>query len=95
MKSQLVIMKEIWYRADFDYVGLGDSTDEYHCIKVEEPVTEQKMKEADEKAIAWAKDYAKDGADFSDEGHVELDLVQVTEVDGDKECFPEIRTVWY
>ena len=90
-------MKEIWYRADFDYVpeNYGGGTDEYHCIMVEEPITEEKMKEADEKAIAWAKDYAKDGEDFADVGHVEMDLVQVTEVDGDHECFPEIRTVWW
>lgn len=90
-------MKEIWYRADFDFVpeNYGGGTDEYHCIMVELPLDEEKMKKADQEAVAWAKDYAGDGEDFSDVGHVEMELVQLVEVDGESECFPELRTVWY
>ncbi len=88
-------MKEIWYRADFDLVGLNDMTDEYHCIMIELPITAKKMRKADKEAIKWAKDYAKDGEEFSDVGHVKLDLVELHEVDSTRECFPETRCVWY
>ena len=86
---------KIWYRADFDLVGIGDMTDEYHCITVEGPVTDEKMAQADAEAIEWAKDYAKEGKDFADAGHVELELVELHEVDWSKECFPNVRCVWH
>ena len=87
-------MKEVWYRADFNYVpeNYGGGTDEYHCFMLDDSTT---MEELDKKAIEWAKEWANEGEDFSDVGHVDMDLVQVTEVDGDKECFPEVRTVWW
>ena len=86
---------EIWYRAFFDLVGTGDMVDECHCITITPPATDEKKAQADAKAIEWAKDYAKEGKEFSDAGHVDLDLVELNEVDGNSECFPEIRCVWH
>ena len=85
--------KEVWYRADFDFVPVnyGGGTDDYMCQFLDDNTT---MKELDEKAIEWAKQRASEGEDFDDVGHVEMELVQVMEVDGEQECFPEIRTVW-
>ena len=86
--------KEIWYRADFDYVpeNYGGGTQEYLCLTLDSTTT---MEELDQEAIDWAKNLAEQGANFSDVGHVDMELVQLCEVDGTKECFPEIRTVWY
>ena len=39
--------------------------------------------ENDEKAIAFAKELANFGADYGDVGHVDLELLSVTEVDPD------------
>lgn len=90
-------MKEIWYRADAEYtpVNYCGGTDEYFCIKVEDETDAEQMKAADEEAVRRAKQWASEGEDFSDVGHVDMDLVQVVEVDADKECFPEKREVWY
>lgn len=90
-------MKEVWYRAFADYTptNYGGGTDEFFCIKVEDENDAAQMKAADEKAIKLAKEWAAQGCDFSDAGHVDMELVQVTEVDGDKECFPEVRTIWW
>lgn len=49
----------------------------------------------DDEALRWAKDDEGRGVDFADIGHVEIELVQLYEVDGNKETFPEIRCVWY
>lgn len=90
-------MKEIWYRAFGNYTpeNYCGGTDEYFCVKVEEPITEEKMKAADDEAIRQAKEWAANGDDFQDVGHVGIDLVSVDEVDGTQECFPEIRGVWW
>lgn len=90
-------MKEIWYRADASYtpINYGGGTDEYFCIKVEDETDAEQMKAADEAAIRLAKEWASEGKDFSDVGHVDMDLTEVTEVDGDEECFPEKRLVWW
>ena len=48
----------------------------------------------DKDAVKTAKEIARQGKYFADAGNVKMDLVQVCEVDGNKECFPEIRTVW-
>lgn len=87
---------EIWYRAFGNYTpeNYGGGTDEFFCIVVDEPITEQKRKETDNEAIRRAKEWAKDGDDFADVGHVDIDLISVDEVDGEQECFPEIRSVW-
>lgn len=89
-------MKEVWYRAFADYTpaNYGGGTDEFFCIKVEDENDAAQMKAADEKAIKLAKEWAAQGHDFADVGHVDMDLVQVTEVDGNEECFPEVRTIW-
>ena len=50
--------------------------------------------ENDEKAIACAKELANFGADYCDVGHVDLELLSVTEVDPDME-YEGIRDVWY
>lgn len=85
--------KEIWYRADFDYVPVnyGGGTDDYHCFILDDSTT---MEELDKEAVEWAKEVAKDGHYFCDVGHVDMELIQVVEVDGEEECFPEIRYVW-
>ena len=90
-------MKELWYKAYAYYKvdGRENGMDEYFCINVEDANNAEQMKAADEEAIRMAKEWADEGEDFSDIGHVALDLVEVCEVDGDKECFPEIRQVWY
>ena len=90
-------MKEVWYRAFAEYTptNYGGGTDEFFCINVEDENDAAQMKAADEEAIKLAKEWAAQGEDFSDVGHVDMDLVEVTEVDGNKECFPEVRTVWW
>ena len=90
-------MKEVWYRATAYYTidGQSDGMDEYFCVNVEDANNAEQMKAADEKAIKLAKEWAAQGDDFADVGHVDMDLVEVTEVDGEKECFPEIRSVWW
>lgn len=90
-------MKEVWYRAFADYTptNYGCGTDEFFCINVEDENDAAQMKAADEEAIKLAKEWAAQGDDFSDVGHVDMDLVEVTEVDGNEECFPEIRSVWW
>lgn len=87
-------VKEIWYRADFNYVpeNYGGGTDDYMCQYLDENTT---IEELDAKAIEWAKQRASEGDDFSAVGHVNMELVQVMEVDGEQECFPEIRPVWW
>lgn len=86
--------KEIWYRADFNYVpeNYGGGFQDYMCQFLEDGTTMEKL---DEKAIEWGKQRASEGEDFSDIGHVKMELVQVVEVDGEKECFPELRAVWW
>ena len=90
-------MKEVWYRAIAYYTvdGQSNGTDESFCVNVGDENDAAQMKAADEEAIRMAKEWAAQGDDFPDVGHVALDLVEVTEVDGDKECFPEVRTVWW
>ena len=90
-------MKEVWYKAIAYYTidGQSDGMDEYFCINVEDANNAEQMKAADEEAIRRAKEWAAQGEDFADVGHVDMDLVEVTEVDGDKECFPEVRTIWW
>lgn len=92
----MIMAKEIWYRADFEYLPKdendGDGTDEYLCQTLDETTT---MEELDKRALKWAKEVEKEGEDFDDVGHVKLQLVLLVEVDGEKECFPETRTVWY
>lgn len=86
--------KEVWYRADFDYLPINYSggTDDYLCQTLDETTT---MEELDKRALKWAKEVEEEGEDFADIGHVKLQLVMLVEVDGEKECFPETRTVWY
>ena len=68
-------MKEFWYHAYFDIVGSeNEMTDDYTCIKAET------MEQADKEAIEWAKEREVEGEDYSDAGHVELSLVEVSEV---------------
>ena len=90
-------MKEVWYRADYDYTptNYGGGTNEYFCVCVNDETDAAQMKAADEEAIRRAKEWANEGEDFSDVGHVSFDLVEVVEVDGDKLCFPEVRTIWW
>lgn len=89
-----VCHKEIWYRADFDYVpeNFGGGCDDYFQLHFSGKKT---LAMLDKDAVKTAKEIARQGKYFADAGNVKMDLVQVCEVDGDKECFPEIRTVWH
>ena len=86
--------RDVWYRADFDYIpeNYGGGTTDYLCQYLDESTT---IEELDDKAIEWAKQRASEGEDFSNIGHVRMELVQVMEVDGEKECFPDVRAVWW
>ena len=90
-------MEIVWYRADYDYtpINYGGGTHEYFYVKVDNKTDAEQMKKADKEAVEMAKDYAADGRTFEDVGHLGLELIEVCEVDGEKECFPEIRSVWW
>lgn len=94
IKQSKMKKRDVWYRADFEYVpeNYGGGTDDYLCLFLDESTT---IEELDAKAIEWAKQRASEGQDFSDIGHVKMELVQIMEVDGDKECFPDVRAVWW
>ena len=49
--------------------------------------------DSDEQAIETAKILASEGQDYSDIGHVDLDLISVCRVDPEKE-WDEIETLW-
>ena len=49
----------------------------------------------DKTAINDAMEYAKQGVDYADAGHFELEVVQIVEVDDTKECYPDKRVIWY
>lgn len=52
------------------------------------------MADSDENAIELAKNRAKEGVDYTDEGHFELDLISVCRVDPERE-WDEVETIWY
>lgn len=85
--------REIWYRADFDYVPVnyGGGYSDYIYFYDDDCNKD----EVDKQAIEWAKQRASEGYEFSGVGHVEMELVQVFEVNGEEECFPEIRQIWW
>ena len=73
-----------WYLAVFEAVG--DDR-----LSIEEYITA----ESDEAAMSEANELAARGHDFVDVGHVDIELVSVSEVDSEQETFPEIRTIYY
>ncbi|MBP5457232.1 MAG: hypothetical protein J6Y37_12100 [Paludibacteraceae bacterium] len=77
---------ERWYYASYSAV---DKDGEEIC-----PDGDYYMADSDEKAIEYAKYLAGQGVDYSDIGHVELDLLQVVRVDPEQE-WDEVETVWY
>ena len=50
--------------------------------------------DSDEQAIETAKILASEGQDYSDIGHVDLDLISVCRVDPEKE-WEDIETIWF
>ena len=50
--------------------------------------------DSDEQAIETAKFLASEGQDYSDIGHVDLDLISVCRVDPEKE-WEDIETIWF
>lgn len=50
--------------------------------------------DSDEAAIEQAKELAANGSDYSDIGHVDLEVIQVCRVDPNKE-WDEVETVWF
>ncbi len=73
-----------WYYASYEATGIKDfcPDGDYFCAS------------NDEEAIEIAKTMADAGQDFSDIGHVCLDLESVTRVDPENE-WEEIETIWY
>jgi hypothetical protein len=49
----------------------------------------------DESAIKEAFELAKQGIDYSDIGHCDLDIVQIVEVDDESECCNDKRVIWH
>lgn len=74
-----------FYRADFEC-----TTDKSITID-----SDYYRADNDDEAFRWAKDDEGRGVDFSDIGHVEIELVGIYEVNENEETFPEIRLVWY
>lgn len=74
-----------FYRADFEC-----KTDKSIVID-----SDYYTAENDDEALRWAKDDEGRGVDFADIGHVDIELVELYEVNENKETFPEIRLVWY
>lgn len=81
-------MKENWYAASFDAV------DEHgNVIKDFFVDCDYFQAENDEKAIEYAKEIAKNGIDYVDVGHVNIQLVSVCKVDTENE-WDEIETIY-
>ena len=49
----------------------------------------------DESAIKESFELAKQGIDYSDIGHCDLNIVQIVEVDDESECYNDKRVIWY
>ena len=49
----------------------------------------------DKTAIKEAFEYAKQGVDYADAGHFNLDIIQIVEVDDKSEFYNEKRIIWY
>jgi len=79
--------KEKWYCSSYAMIKTGDG--EYTC-----PDCDYFIAKNDEEAIELAKDKAKEGVDYTDEGHFELDLISVCRVDPERE-WDEVETIWY
>ena len=73
-----------WYRADFTV------KDGKTCIE-----SEYYMADDDFKAMVIAREFVRKGVDFTDIGHVEIELTYIAEVDETQETWPEKRTVYY
>ena len=78
------VMKERWYRSDFDDDINGEK--HYHG-------SEYFVAKDDDAAIKYAKHLASEGWDYIDAGHVDGDLLSVTLVDSENE-FVDIKTIW-
>ena len=78
--------EEKWYYASY---SAKDNNGEELC-----PDGDYFKADSDELAIEHAKCLASMGQDYSDIGHVELDLISVCRVDPEKE-WDEIETIWY
>ena len=82
-------MEEKWYYASF--VALNESGEVNFDIDVEGSYFPT---ENDDTAIAYAKEWAENGEDYDDIGHVDLELVSVCEVDPNND-WEEVRTIWF
>ena len=79
-------MEERWYYAS--YSATDKNGEEIF------PDGDYFVADNDEQAIKKAKEMASAGQDFSEIGHVELELTCVERVDPDNE-WAEIETIWY
>ena len=78
--------EEKWYYAS--YSAKDNNGGEFY------PDGDYFVADTDEQAIEHAKHLASEGQNYSDIGHVELDLISVCRVDPEKE-WDEIETIWY
>lgn len=79
-------MEEKWYCAS--YSAFDDNGEELF------PDPDYFKADSDEKAIEIAKEYEKMGKDYSDCGHVELELLSVCKVDPNND-WEETETIWF
>lgn len=77
-------MEEKLYCISYDSVWIGNN--EIH------PDYDYIMAKSDEDAISIAKQLTVAGLDYKDVGHVDLELLSVTEID--TETGDDLRTVW-
>lgn len=82
-------MEERWYCASFDAVDSEGNVD--MNISVDNYFFSA---ENDNAAIDYAKEYASYGEDYSDIGHVDLELVAITRVDPNNE-WEDVETIWF
>ena len=77
-------MGTTYYCSSYNSVWIGN--DEIH------PDYDYFEANSDEDAIRIAKELAENGIDYEDVGHIDLELLSVTEID--IETGDDLRTVW-
>ena len=90
-----------YYEYDSRYFSIEEDNEErwysssYYAVDEDvDPDCDYFIAENDDAAVAHAKELANKGVDYTDLGHVELELSQVCRVDPERE-WEEVETVWY
>ena len=89
------------YEYDSRYFSIEEDNEErwysssYYAVDEDvDPDCDYFIAENDDAAVAYAKELANKGVDYTDLGHVELELSQVCRVDPERE-WEEVETIWY